>query len=91
MGESKVASAVRRLLEDLSEDVAEERVVQYVMRQVRSGRLLSRVLADPFVRNRLSDERIAHVLENPQVLEAVEQVITSEHRTRDLRFDSWGQ
>jgi hypothetical protein len=84
--ESKVAAAVRKLLEDMSEDVAEERVVQYLIREVQTGRKVSAVLTDPFVRNRLSDERIAHVLENPAVLDAVENEIRSSYETRDFHF-----
>lgn len=81
-----MAGAVRKLLEDLSEDVAEERVVQYVIREVAAGRKVSQVLADPFVRNRLSEERIAHVLEHPQVLETVEQEIVASYRKQDFQF-----
>jgi len=84
--ESKVTKLVRRLIEDLSEDVAEERVVQYVIREVGAGRKASAVLSDPFVRNRLSDERIAHVLENPAVLEAVEHEIQTSYERRDFQF-----
>lgn len=86
MTESKVTAAVRRLLEDMSEDVAEERVVQYVIRELQTGRKVSTVLMDPFVRNRLSDERIAHVLENPAVLDAVDNEIRSSYETRDFGF-----
>lgn len=86
MTESRVAGAVRKLLEDLSEDVAEERVVQYVIREVATGRKVSAVLEDPFVRNRLSDERIARVLENPSVLDAVEREIVASYENRDFQF-----
>lgn len=83
---SRVTEAVRKLLEDLSEDVAEERVVQYLIREVGSGRKASAVLDDPFVRNRLSEERIAHVLENPAVLDVIERDIRSSYQSRDFTF-----
>jgi hypothetical protein len=84
--QSKAINAVRKFLEDLSEDVAEERVVHYVIREVGSGRRVSEVLKDPFVRNRLSEQRIGHVLENPHVLEAVERDIVASYETKDFHF-----
>lgn len=86
MTESKVAVAVRKLLEDLSEDVAEERVVQYVIREVLTGRKASAVIQDPFVRNRLSEERIAHVLATPSVLDAIDRDIHSSYESKDFHF-----
>lgn len=86
MTESRAHAAVRKFLEDLSEDIAEDRVVHYLIREVGDGRKVSEVLHDPFVRNRLSEERIAHVLENPAVLDAVEHEIVSSYESKDFHF-----
>jgi hypothetical protein len=85
-GESKAFEAVQKFLQDLSEDVAEERVVNYVIREVGNGRRVSEVLKDPFVKNRLSEQRIGHVLENPHVLDAVERDIVASYKSKDFEF-----
>jgi hypothetical protein len=81
-----ITSAIRRLLEDMSTDAIEERVVEYVIREVRNGRRLEEVLADPFVRNRLSAEKVNAVLERPGVMDAVEQQISTAFQTKDFGF-----
>ena len=81
-----IAERIKALLDDLATDEAEERVVEYVIREVNNGRRLSEVLADPFVRNRLSQERIDHVLENPEVVGALEQQISDSFQKRDFGF-----
>jgi hypothetical protein len=81
-----IAERIKALLDDLATDEAEERVVEYVIREVNNGRRLSEVLADPFVRNRLSQERIDRVLENPEVVGALEQQISDSFQKRDFGF-----
>jgi hypothetical protein len=75
-----IAERIKALLDDLATDEAEERVVEYVVREVNNGRRLTEVLDDPFVRNRLSEERIKHVLENPDVVAVLEQQIADSFR-----------
>lgn len=65
-------SRLRKFLDELAEDPLEEMVVEYAVREVHNGRSLADVLSDPYVRNRLDKDKIAHVLENPQVIDAVE-------------------
>lgn len=81
-----IAERIKALLDDLATDEAEERVVEYVIREVNNGRRLSEVLRDPFVRNRLSQERIDRVLENPEVVGALEQQISDSFQKRDFGF-----
>lgn len=81
-----IAERIKALLDDLATDEAEERVVEYVIREVNNGRRLSDVLSDPFVRNRLSQERIDHVLENPEVVGALEQQISESFQKREFGF-----
>jgi len=66
---------IKSFLTDVTTDAVEERVVEYVVREVHNGRRLMEVIDDPYVRNRLSDDRRAEILENPEVVEALEEEI----------------
>jgi hypothetical protein len=66
---------VKQFLDDVAADPMEERVVEYVVREVHQGRRLSEVMEDPYVRNRLSETKRAEVLESPEVMDALEQEI----------------
>ena len=81
-----IADRLKAFLDELATDEAEERVLEYTIREVNSGRRLSEVLKDPFVRNRLSAERVDHVLENPEVLAALEEQISASFEKRDFGF-----
>ena len=81
-----VDSKLRKFLEELAEDPLEEMVVEYVIREVRNGRKLKEVLQDPYVRNRLDEDRISKVMENPAVIDAVEGSISKSFETKDFGF-----
>lgn len=81
-----IAERVKALLDELSTDEAEERVLEYVIREINNGRRLSEVLRDPFVRNRLSTERIDHVMENPEIVTALEEQITISFQKHEFGF-----
>lgn len=49
----------------------EERMVEYVVREHRNGRVLEAILADPYVRNRLGAEQRARLLDHPELVHAV--------------------
>jgi hypothetical protein len=83
---STIAERVKALLDELATDEAEQRVVEYVIREVGNGRRLTEVLSDPYVRNRLSDERVQHVVENPEIVEALEVQISEAFKNRDFGF-----
>jgi hypothetical protein len=51
----------------------EERVAAYVIREHERGRSLEEILQDPYVRNRLSPEQQARLLDRPDVLRAIGQ------------------
>ena len=86
MSDSKLMATLEEFFDDLATDVVEERVVEYAIREVRNGRKLAEVLADPYVKNRLSEEKVAHVLENPELVTVVEEQISEAFRTRDFGF-----
>jgi hypothetical protein len=81
-----IAERVKALLDELASDEAEQRVVEYVIREVNNGRRLRDVLLDPYVRNRLSEERVQHIIENPEVVVALEDQIAESFRKRDFGF-----
>jgi ribosomal protein L17 len=84
--ESKLMESIRKFLDDMATDVIEERVVDYVVREVRSGRKLAEALHDPYVKNRLSEEKLAQVLGKPEVIDAIEQQIASAFGKREFGF-----
>ena len=49
----------------------EELVARYVIREHHRGRSLADILDDPYVKNRLSTEQMARLLDRPEVVHAV--------------------
>ncbi len=83
---TSINERIKQLMSDMSSDMLEERVVEYVVREVHNGRKLMEVIDDPYVRNRLSDDKRAAVLENTEIIDALEQEIKSSMTNRDLSF-----
>jgi hypothetical protein len=81
-----LSDSIRAFLQELSTDELEERVVEYVVREVGNGRRLDEALKDPYVRNRLSEEKLRRVLETPEVIAALEQSISTAFESKDFRF-----
>lgn len=57
------------------DDVVEERVIDYVIEEIEKDRRLADILEDPYVRNRLTEERRQHLLENPDIIETVDREV----------------
>jgi hypothetical protein len=49
----------------------EDRVTAYVLREHERGRALSEILDDPYIRNRLTPEERARLLDRPEIIRAV--------------------
>ena len=81
-----LSDSIRSFLKELSTDELEERVVEYVVREVGNGRRLDEALHDPYVRNRLSEEKLRKVLETPEVISALEQSISAAFENKDFGF-----
>jgi hypothetical protein len=81
-----IVDSVRKFMDELASDPVEERVVEYVIREVHNGRKLSEALKDPYVRNRLSAEKLDHVLANAEVVSALEEQIADSFRTHEFGF-----
>ncbi|MHB1137212.1 MAG: hypothetical protein ACYCXR_00105 [Coriobacteriia bacterium] len=79
-----IADKISEFLNEISIDGVEERVVEYVIREVRGGRKLSDALTDPYVKNRLSEERLVKVLENPEVFSALEVQIAESFKSQEF-------
>ncbi len=81
-------TGLRKFLEELSKDPLEEIVLEYVIRELRNGRKLTEILKDPYVRNRLDQDRIDRMLENPELISEVEASVSKSFETRDFGFSS---
>ena len=83
---SSINERLKQFFADISSDPVEERVIEYVIREVHNGRKLMEVMNDPYVRNRLSDAKRDSVLENAEVIEALEEEIHSAFQAPDIGF-----
>ena len=81
-----LAEKIQSFLNDMAVDVIEERVVEYVIREVQNDRKLTQVLNDPYVKNRLSEEKLAHVLGSPEIASALEVQIAQSFQNKDFGF-----
>jgi hypothetical protein len=83
---SSINERMKQFFADITSDPVEERVIEYVIREVHNGRRLMEVMEDPYVRNRLSDAKRSDVLENTEVIEALEEEIHSAFQAPDIGF-----
>ena len=74
----RVVAGVQRLFETLSTHVRDERIVRYLVDQLRNGRHFDEILRDPYVVNNTAETDRAHLLENPEVLRDIEDCIVAE-------------
>ena len=86
---ASINERLKKFIDEMAVDPIEERVIEYVVREVHNGRRLMEVIDDPYVRNRLSDEKRAEIFESPEVMDALEQEIrASMGAGPDLGFSS---
>lgn len=52
------------------ENTTETRVNEFIIRELDAGRNLFDILNDPFVKNRVPEERRTQLLENPEIIDA---------------------
>ncbi len=86
MPESGLRKIIKEMLEDAGQDVIEVRVINYVVRELHLGRRLSAILQDPYIKNRIEEERLAHILESTEVIQAVEDELNKAFKKRDFKF-----
>jgi len=83
-----VNDRIKSFFEDMATDVIEERVVEYIIREVHKGRRLMEVIDDPYVRNRLNEAKRDEILENPEIVDALEQEIRISMTPPEIGFSS---
>ncbi|MFL5928654.1 MAG: hypothetical protein ACJ77E_17105 [Gaiellaceae bacterium] len=73
-----VVDAIRGAFSFLStRSQAEERIIQYIIREHQRGRPLAEILEDHYVTNRMSKEQVRRLLDRPEVVHALgEDVVT---------------
>lgn len=77
---------IEKFLEEMQINVAEERVLNYVVKEIHLGRKLSAVIQDPYVKNRVDEEHLNKILESKEVIEAVEEELNQAFKGRDFKF-----
>ena len=65
-----------------SESAAHKRLIEYVVRQLRSGRDLDAVLDDPYITNRATNIDRRALLEEPDVVDAAGGAMLDELRAK---------
>ncbi len=83
-----VNDRIKRFFDDMATDAIEERVIEYIVREVHKGRRLMEVIDDPYVRNRLNDAKRDEILENPEIVDALEQEIRLSMSPPEVGFSS---
>ncbi len=69
------AVPVRERFHDLSANVRDERLVRYVVKQISLGRNLDDILTDSYVTSISGEVKRAELLENPQIIHAIQDGI----------------
>jgi hypothetical protein len=75
-----VIRGIQKRFRDLSVDVREERVLRYIVKQLRLGRHVDSILEDSYMMVHTTAEDRAELLQNPHVIRAIEEEI---HRQFD--------
>lgn len=83
---ASINDRIKEFFEDITTDAEQERVIEYVIREVHKGRRLMEIIEDPYVRNRLNDDRRAQVLENPEIIDALDKEIRQSMTPPELGF-----
>jgi hypothetical protein len=65
-----------------SRSSSEERVAAYVIREHERGRSLAEILDDPYVRNRLTPNEQARLLDRPEVIRAIGDDVVADTRSK---------
>jgi len=85
---ASINDRIKQFFDDITTDADQERVIEYVIREVHKGRRLMEVVEDPYVRNRMNDEKRSEVFESPEVIEALEAEIRETMTPPELGFPS---
>ena len=83
---ASINQRIKEFFEDITTDAEQERVVEYVIREMHKGRRLMEVVEDPYVRNRMNEDRRAEVFANTDIIDALEQEIRETMTGPELGF-----
>lgn len=70
---ARIVNAIQHLFEDMGIGVVEERVIQFIVQDIHSGKTLEQALSEPYVVNNTSPQWRREVLERPEIIKAVEE------------------
>jgi hypothetical protein len=70
-----VIRGIQKRFRDLSVDVREERILRYIVKQLRQGRHLDAILEDTYMHEHTNAEERKALLENPYVIHAIDEEI----------------
>ena len=77
---------IQRFFEEMQLNVSEERVINYIVKELHLGRKLSAIIQDPYIKNRIDEKRLGAVLENKEIIAAVEEELNEAFKGRDFKF-----
>ena len=60
----------------------EDRVSAYIVREHERGRPLKEILEDPYIRNRCTDQELARILDQPELIHALGESDIAAERDR---------
>ena len=60
----------------------EDRVAAYVIREHERGRPLAEILEDPYIRNRCTEQELARILDQPELIHALGESDIAAERDR---------
>jgi hypothetical protein len=70
--EESAARRIHKRFRDFSVDVREERVIVYIVRQLRTGRRYDDIMNDSYITTHTSSATRDRLLQHPEVLETIE-------------------
>lgn len=71
----RVVDGIRHMLQEHAVSVTDERLIRYIVEELRKCRSFDEVMADPYVMNRTDEAARARLLESPAILRGIEQEI----------------
>jgi hypothetical protein len=87
--------AIQERFRDLSVNVRDERLIRYITKQLSEGRHLDAIVADDYIVTHANEVKRAQLIQNPQVLRALEEQVKKQFadydsatRPRSDRFES---
>ena len=78
-----VVRGIQKRFRDLSVDVREERIIRYIVKQLRQGRSFDDIMADAYIVSHTSDTTRAQLVQHPAILRGIEAEIRAQFDDKD--------